>query len=143
MIRFISFFTRALTTESAPRRVAMGFAMGIAIGLVPKGNLTAVFLIGMLFAMRVNLISALASGVVCSLLAPLGDPLFHAIGTHLLMLPRPQGFYSRVWQTPLVPWTQLNNTVVLGSFVVGLLQLFPMARIMTPYFKSRLPRWST
>ncbi|MEM7312538.1 MAG: TIGR03546 family protein [Planctomycetota bacterium] len=140
--RSLRFLAKALTAESAPRRVAMGFAMGIAIGIMPKGNLTAITLICMLFAMRLNIAAALVSASIFTLLSPIADPIFHSVGRHLLTLSGMQGIYANWWQMPLIPWTQLNNTVVLGALVVGILQLFPMARIMTPYFERRLPMWS-
>ena len=142
MARSLRFLTKAITAESTARKVAMGFAMGIAIGLMPKGNLTAVALIGLMFAMRVNIAAALVSASIFTLLAPIGDPLFHTVGSHLLSIEGMQATYARWWQSPLVPWTQLNNTVVLGALTIGFLQLFPMARILTPYFDRRIPIWS-
>ncbi len=55
-----------------------------------------------------------------ALFVPVGfllDPLFHAIGLELLQAPALRSFWTTLTNTPLVPYTNFNNTVVLGSFV--------------------------
>ena len=44
-----------LSSADSPRQIALGFALGMLVGLVPKGNLIAVALVTLLFAARVNL----------------------------------------------------------------------------------------
>ena len=47
---------------------------------------------------------------------PLGfifDPVFHAIGLQLLEAPSLRGLWTSMYNTPLVPYTNFNNTVVL------------------------------
>ena len=39
LIRPFRFLVQALTAENTPRQLAWGLAIGVAIGLVPKGNL--------------------------------------------------------------------------------------------------------
>jgi uncharacterized protein (TIGR03546 family) len=60
-----------------------------------------------------------------ALFVPLGfilDPVFHAIGLQLLEAPSLRELWTSMFNTPLVPYTNFNNTVVLGS-VVGWLAL--------------------
>jgi uncharacterized protein (TIGR03546 family) len=60
-----------------------------------------------------------------ALFVPLGfmlDPLFHAIGLGLLEAPSLRGLWTTMFNAPLVPYTNFNNTIVLGS-VVGWLAL--------------------
>ena len=57
----LRFLTQALTAQASPRAVAMGFALGVAVGLVPKGNLTVVALTLLLFTLRVNIAAGLVT----------------------------------------------------------------------------------
>jgi hypothetical protein len=44
----------ALVAGDWPRQLAAGFALGMVVGLVPRGNLIAVSLCVLLFSLRVN-----------------------------------------------------------------------------------------
>jgi uncharacterized protein (TIGR03546 family) len=55
-----------------------------------------------------------------ALFVPVGfllDPLFHALGLQLLQATALRSLWTTLTNTPLVPYTNFNNTVVLGSFV--------------------------
>ncbi len=51
-IRPIRFLIQGIAGADTPRQLALGFAIGMVIGLVPKGNLTAVALSMILSAER-------------------------------------------------------------------------------------------
>ncbi|MCH2203091.1 MAG: TIGR03546 family protein [Fuerstiella sp.] len=114
----------------------MGLAFGILVGLVPKGNLLAVFLAAILAASRVNLGVAAGAIVCCSLASPLIDPISHVIGSWLLKHPGLSSFWTWLYNLPVAPWTGFNNSVVLGSFVVGLILLYPAHRLSRPVFEK-------
>ncbi|MCH2210302.1 MAG: TIGR03546 family protein [Fuerstiella sp.] len=114
----------------------MGLAFGILVGLVPKGNLIAVSLAAILAASRVNLGIAAGAIVCCSLASPLIDPVSHVIGSWLLKQPGLTAFWTWLYNLPVVPWTAFNNSVVLGSFVVGLILLYPVHRLSRPVFEK-------
>ena len=67
----------------------------------------------------------LAPVLLAFLLAYAFDPLFHDIGYTLLAEAQfMSGFWTALYNLPLVPLTRFNNTVVLGSFVLSAV-LFP------------------
>lgn len=127
---------RALSGQSAPRQLSMGLALGILVGLVPKGNLLAVLLGLVLAASRVNLAVAAAAIVCCSLASPLLDPVSHLVGSWLLHQPGLSAAWTWLYNQPVVRWTAFNNSVVLGSFVTGLLLLYPAHRMSHPLFEK-------
>jgi uncharacterized protein (TIGR03546 family) len=53
-LRPVRHFAQALIANDSPRQVAWGFVLGMMIGLVPKGNLTAILLGMLLLGLRVN-----------------------------------------------------------------------------------------
>ena len=53
------------------------------------------------------------------------DPLFDAIGRALLGAGGLRGLWTTLYNVPVVPFTNFNNSVVLGSFVFWLVTLVP------------------
>jgi len=131
---------RALTTDCSARQLALGFALGLVIGLVPKGNLIAVSLTVLLFATRVNLGVGLLTAMGVSALAPVVDPLLHGFGWKILTHPGVQTCLASWYERPLIPWTDLDNTVVAGGLALGLVLFYPAYHLSRPLFERYHPR---
>ena len=84
ILRPIRLALKALITDATPNQLAWGFALGVLIGLVPKGNLIAITLGIVLAASRANLGVAAATIFCCSFLSPMLDPASDRIGGWLL-----------------------------------------------------------
>ena len=128
----ISWITRSLrslreTLEfgDTPRQLAMGIALGLVIGLVPKGNLLCVGLCLIGLSTRVNLGATMISAILFSMVSPLADPLTHRIGLSMLTWELLQPIYGGLYKIPFFPWTGFNNTVVLGALTLGVLLFLP------------------
>lgn len=145
IIRPLRLAMKALFTESTPGQLALGMALGMLIGLVPKGNLTAVVL-GIVLAMtRANLGVAGAAILLFSFLSPLIDPMSHSLGAWLLSHPALFRMWTSLYNMPVMPWTDFNNSIVLGSLLIGLALTYPTYRLTKPAFKKyteRLQKWA-
>jgi uncharacterized protein (TIGR03546 family) len=76
---------------------------------------------------RVNISVAILSWMVFSLLALVLDPVFHWLGLFLLTGIGPlHGFWTVLYNAPLIPYTGFNNTIVMGSLIVSLLAFYPI-----------------
>jgi len=128
----IRFLVEALTAESSSRQIALGFALGLIVGLVPKGNLLAIALVMVLYCLRVNLAAGLLSAILFSWVGVLTDPLTHQVGLWLLSVDALQPMWTQLYDLPLAPWTAFNNTVVLGSLVLGVVAFYPVYRLSVP-----------
>ena len=53
-LRPLRIFAQALIGNDTPRQTAWGFALGMMVGLLPKGNLIAAVLAMLLFGTKVN-----------------------------------------------------------------------------------------
>ena len=144
----VRFLVEALTAESSSRQIALGFAMGLVIGLVPKGNLLAIALLTVLYCLRVNLAAGLAGALLFSWMGVLTDPLTHRIGLWLLSAEPLVPMWTALYDLPVAPWTAFNNTVVLGSLVLGLALFYPVYRLseplaarLTPPLRQRLQQF--
>ncbi len=135
---------RVFAAERSPHQLAMGVAIGILIGVLPKGNLLAAGAAMLLFALKVNLGTGLSTAFLISLVGTDLDRLTHGIGVRILQTPAIYWALSRAYQLPLVPWTSLNNSVVVGSLVLGVALLYPAYRISHWTAQRLLPlleRW--
>lgn len=132
IIKLIQSLLGALHSEGTPGQLAAGIALGSIMGLTPLVNLHN----AVVFALLVLLNVSFAGGLLgWALFVPIGfllDPLFDWIGHSLLFAESLRGFWTTLYNTPVVPLTNFNNTVVLGSVVFALLLFIPL------FFAARL-----
>jgi len=131
---------KVLTDADSSWQIALGFALGMLIGLAPKGNLIALALGVTLFASRANLGAAALSAFLFTWIGMLLDPISHRIGLGLLEFSPLRPMWTWLFNQPVVPWTAFNNTVVLGSLVLGLALFYPVFRLMEPAAGWLAPR---
>jgi uncharacterized protein (TIGR03546 family) len=103
--------------------------LGMIIGLVPKDNLTAAALGMLLLTLRVNLAAGSLSTLLFAWLGYCFEPILDHVGFALLTWPVIESIGIRLYQLPLVPWTELNNTLVMGGLVLGLALSYPVYHI--------------
>lgn len=144
LLRPLRLFAQSLIDDDSPRRVAWGFALGMLVGMLPKGNLLAIALGVLLCSLNVNKSAGLLAVGLFSLLAPLWDSLAHGIGSALLTSPSLQPGFAAVYQAPLGPLSGLTNTAVLGQLAIGLYCLTPAylaAYRAAATIRPRIAKW--
>ena len=132
LLKLIQSIIKTLHSEGTPGQVAAGMALGAALGLTPLMNVHNLVVLSLLVLFNVSFGGGMLGW---ALFVPLGfilDPVFHAIGLGLLGAPSLRGLWTSMYNMPLVPYTNFNNTIVLGS-VVGWLGL-----AVPIFFASRL-----
>jgi uncharacterized protein (TIGR03546 family) len=132
-------FCRVLLASNAPEQLALGFTIGMVIGLVPKGNFIALSLCMLLFSMRCNKGLGLAAAAIFSLVGLWTDPFAHRLGLAARSLEPLQGTYASIFNLPFGPWLGFNNTVVAGSLLMGLYVTYPVYWITKQLFKAVRP----
>lgn len=125
-LRLLKDLAAALHGGSDPRQLAAGFALGAALGLVPKGNLFAVIFLLLFFALRLNKGLALLAAAFFTPIGYAVDGPAHKIGLALLNASALRGLWTSLYDLPIVPLTRFNNTVVLGNLVLGLALFVPL-----------------
>ncbi len=127
-------------TDISPNQVAWGFALGAILGLVPNMFMKLVlFIVIMMF--RVNISAAFLAWAVYEILSFALDPLFDVVGYQLLTIGSLNAFYTYLYNLPVVPFTKFNNTVVMGSLVVGIILIIPnmiIAKKLLVYYRTHL-----
>lgn len=142
ILRPLRLLLQAFVMESTPRQMSLGLAFGVLVGLVPKGNLLAIVLGTLLAATRVNLAIATLAIVICALISGAFDSFFDQVGCYVLSQPSLQGLWTELANTPFMPWTDFNNSIVMGSFVCGLVLIWPVHRLSRPVFEKYTERLS-
>lgn len=126
LLKLLQSLVKTLHSEGTPGQVAAGIALGSALGLTPLMNLHNLIV----FALIVILNVSFGGGMLgWAFFVPVGfalDPVFHRIGRALLQWPALRPTWESWYNTPLVPYTNFNNTVVLGSVVGWLVLLIPI-----------------
>jgi len=135
---------QALIAEDSTRQIAWGVVLGMLIGLLPKGNLTAVALAVMLCGLRVNKPAGLMAAGIFSLIGMTLDGFAHRIGALVLTWQPAQSAYVWLYELPLGPWIGFNNTVVLGQLLIGLYLIYPtywFSQAIAARLQPRLRQW--
>lgn len=139
LLKLLQSLFKTLHSEGTPGQVAAGIMLGAGIGLTPL--MSAHNLV--LFAAIVLLNVSFGGGMLgIALFTPLGfilDPLFDRVGLALLRSPALQGLWTDWYNIPLVPFTNFNNSVTLGSFVVwvaGAVPIYAGARLAIARYRA-------
>lgn len=126
LLKLVQSLIKALHSEGTPGQVAAGVALGSALGLTPLVNVHNL----VIFAFLVILNVSFGGGMLgWALFVPVGfvlDPVFDRVGAALLIAPGLRPLWESMYNTPLLPYTNFNNTVVLGSVVGWLVLLVPI-----------------
>lgn len=126
-LKYIHGLLKTLNADTSPNEMAAGVAFGAMIGLLPKVNLLALALWLIVFFFRVNFGMATASIVIFAIGGSLTDPWTESLGYTLLTgMPTLRPLWVTLYNTPIVPFSAFNNTLVMGNFVVGTLLWVPI-----------------
>jgi uncharacterized protein (TIGR03546 family) len=120
--------------------MAWAVAFGLLLGVIPHGNLLALIVLLVVLSLKINHAMAGLTAVGATFLAAFLDPYSHEVGERVLTHPEFRNTLASAWRLPLVPWTDLNNTVVMGSFLIGLAGLAPVFAMTYPIFRRWAPK---
>jgi uncharacterized protein (TIGR03546 family) len=126
LLKLLQSIIKTLHSEGTPGQVALGLALGSVLGLTPLMNVHNLIVFSLIVLLNVSFGGAMLGW---ALFVPIGfllDPVFDAIGTRLLEAPSLRPLWTSWYNTPLVPYTNFNNSVVLGSVVGWLVLAVPI-----------------
>jgi len=126
LLKLIQSIIKTLHSEGTPGQVAAGIALGAVLGLTPLMNVHNLIIFSFIVLLNVSFGGGMLGW---ALFVPLGfllDPVFDRIGASLLRAPSLRPLWTSWYNTPLVPYTNFNNSVVLGSVVSWLVLAVPI-----------------
>jgi uncharacterized protein (TIGR03546 family) len=127
LLKLLQSLIKTLHSEGTPGQVAAGMALGAVLGLTPLMNIHNLVIAAAILVLNVSVGGAMLGW---ALFLPVGfalDAVFDRIGHHLLLeTPALTPLWTSWFNTPILPYTNFNNTVVLGSFVAWLALMLPI-----------------
>jgi uncharacterized protein (TIGR03546 family) len=127
LLKLLQSLVRTLHSEGTPVQIALGFALGAALGLTPIMSAHNLVIFALLAILNVSF----AAGMLAwALFVPIGfllDPLFDRLGQRLLLeTPALRPLWTHLDNTPVLALANLDNTVVVGSVAGWLLLMIPI-----------------
>lgn len=126
LLKLIQSIIKTLHSAGTPGQVALGMSLGSALGLTPLMNVHNLIVFSLLVLLNVSFGGGMLGWMLFVPVGFLFDPLFHAIGLSLLEEPALRPMWTTFTNTPILPFTNFNNTVVLGSFIAWVVLFIPI-----------------
>jgi uncharacterized protein (TIGR03546 family) len=126
LLKLIQSLIKTLHSAGTPGQVAAGAALGSALGLTPLMSFHNLVVFSLLVLLNVSFGGGMLGW---ALFVPVGfllDPVFDKIGLSLLTAAPLRPLWTDWTNTPILPYTDFNNTIVLGSFVSWLALAIPI-----------------
>lgn len=133
-------FRGAVRGFDTPHQLGLGMAFGIAVGLIPKDSLLPYVIGAIAILSTANLLCFAIGVIVAHIVSPALDHITHLIGSWFLTFDPLEPFWATLSEFPLVAWTRFNNSVVMGTFVLGILLAGP-TYTMTRMVSRSAGRW--
>ena len=118
---------RATSSRRGPWQVGVGASLGVMAGLLLTNSPLGILFIGVAFLLPVHFAVTLATSLLAAGLLWTIEPALGELGS--ISLAQKTTLQAMYWgyQFPGFALLRLNNTVVHGGLVLGLMQLFPTA----------------
>jgi len=126
IVVWIAKLLAAFNANVRPSEVGASFALGFLMALIPAGNLLWFALFLLSFFLKINQAVFFVFLAIFKLIAGVFDPLLDSIGYAILSMESLRPLFTSWLNTPIVPWTGFNNTLVSGGLLFGLLCFVPL-----------------
>ena len=127
LIKILKKIFTILHSNATPTQIGWGVVLGSFLGLAPFFSLHKLFIFLLILLLNVNMGAAFLSVLIFSFAGILTDPLAHQIGYSMLVDANAlTGFWTNLYNMPIVPFTRFYNTIVMGSFVIALIAALPV-----------------
>lgn len=125
LLKQIFSFFQMLNSDTGHNQIAAGLACGIVLGFSPFLSLQTLIILFLLFFLRIQVGAAFLSAFFFKLVAWIIDPLADLLGKSVLESEGLRPLFVTLYNAPLVPLTRFNNSIVMGSMIVGFLLAIP------------------
>lgn len=125
MIKYITSFIKSLNANAHPGDIAHAVALGLFSAILPKDNLTFMFIFFFTVFIRVNKGAFFLSFILFGFVTPFMDVLINRIGFWAVQLEIIRPAFIWCENTPFIGLFKLSNTMVLGGLVFGAVLYIP------------------
>ena len=119
LLKQIFGFLKLLNSDTGTVQISMGIAAGFILGMIPALSLQSLLVFLLIFFFRIQIGAALLTSFFFAFPAFLLDGVFHDVGAMILSNPGLKGFFTTLYNMPIIPYTRFNNSIVMGASVVA------------------------
>lgn len=144
MIKLLAKLLRVLNSETQPGQISLGFCFAMIIGLTPLLSLHNLFVLLLVFIVRVNFAAFLMGLALFTGIAYLLDPLFHLLGLTVLTASSLESLWTSLYQSVWWRLEHFNNSIVMGSLVfsVGLfMPVLLLSNLLIRRYRQHVLAW--
>ena len=126
MIKLLAKLLRVLNSETDPGQISLGLCFAMVVGLTPLVSLHNLFVLLLVFILRVNLSAFVLGLALFTGIAYLLDPLFHRLGLAVLTASSLADLWTSLYQSVWWRLEHFNNSIVMGSLVFSVAMFVPV-----------------
>lgn len=126
LLRQLFKFFKLLNSDTATHSLAWGMSLGCVLGFSPILSFQAFLVFAICFVFRVQLGAAFFSAFFFKIIAFIIDPLADQLGQAVLEWASMRDLFVTLYNMPLIPLTRFNNSVVMGSGIIGFTLAIPL-----------------
>lgn len=126
LMKQIFAFFKLLNSDTGTNQLASGLAIGVILGFSPFLSLQTFVVLFLIFFFRIQLGAAFLSAFFFKLVAFSIDPLANILGQSVLESSALLSLFQTLYNMPLIPLTRFNNSIVMGSGIIGLILSVPL-----------------
>jgi uncharacterized protein (TIGR03546 family) len=125
LLKQIFAFLKLLNSDTGTNQLASGLAIGIVLGFSPFLSLQTFLVLFLILFFRVQIGAAFLSAFFFKFIAYLIDPVSDTLGRTLLESAALRPTWTLLYNMPIIPLTRFNNSIVMGSGVLGFILAIP------------------
>jgi uncharacterized protein (TIGR03546 family) len=125
LLKQIFSFFQLLNSETGTNQLAAGLACGLILGFSPFLSIQTLVILFLVFFFRIQMGAAFLSAFFFKFVAYIFDPVADQLGRAVLETESLRPLFTEMYNMPLVPMTRFNNSIVMGSMIVGLILVIP------------------
>ncbi len=118
-------FFQLLNSETGTNQISSGLAIGLVLGFSPFLSLQTFLVFILIFLFRFQIGAAFLSAFFFKFIAYLLDPVCDRLGRFVLENEALRPIFVELYNMPLVPLTRFNNSIIMGSCLIGFLLVIP------------------
>ncbi len=144
MIKLLAKLLRVLNSETEPSQISLGFCFAMIAGLTPLLSMHNVFVLLLVFMLRVNLSAFLLGLALFTGMAYLLDPLFHQLGLAVLTSSSLESLWTSLYQSVWWRLEHFNNSIVMGSLVFSVVLFVPvllLSNLLIRRYRQHVLAW--
>ena len=130
MIKLLAKLLRVLNSETDPGQISLGLCFAMVVGLTPLVSVHNLFVLLLVFILRVNLSAFVLGLALFTGIAYLLDPLFHRLGLAVLTASSLADLWTSLYQSVWWRLEHFNNSIVMGSLVFSVAMFVPVLLLL-------------